>query len=276
MFDIFTEPSLRFLRYALISGLLSSLAFGIVGSFVVARKISYIAGSIAHSVLAGIGFSLYAQYHFDWNWFHPMLGATIAALLSALLIGFVTLRARQNEDTVIGAVWAIGMALGLILIALTPGYIDPMSYLFGNILMMSSRDLWRIALLDGVIVSGIILLYNKLQAVCFDDEFVKVRGLNADGLYILLLLITALTIVLMVHVVGIVLVIALLTLPAAVASLFAKRLWQMMSLAVLFSMIFTTGGIAASYSMDLPSGPVIILLAGTVYLAGTTIKSMKM
>ncbi len=254
-----------FLRYALIAGILSSVAFGIIGTYVVVRRISYIAGAIAHSVLGGIGIGLYLQSKPGMIWFTPMLGAVIAALLSAMLIGCVSMYGKQREDTVIGAIWAIGMATGLLFLSKTPGYADPMSYLFGNILLISKNDLFIVAGLDVVIICLGGLFYNKFLAVCFDDEFARLRGINVSFYYLLLLGLTALTVVLMVRVVGIVMVIALLTLPAAIAGLFSRYLWQMMVISSLLSMVFTAAGLGFSYYYDLPAGSNIILLAGGAY-----------
>jgi zinc transport system permease protein len=144
-----------------------------------------------------------------------------------------------------------------------------MSYLFGNILMVSPGDLRLIAALDLLVVVMGVVCYRPLLAVCFDEEFARVRGLNVEFYYLLLLCLTALTVVLLVTVVGIVLVIALLTLPAAVAGFFSRKLWQMMALATLFSVIFTTMGLALSYGSDLPTGATTIILAGAVYLAAS-------
>ena len=261
------DPNVPFLRYALIAGLLASVAFGMVGSYVVARRISYIAGAIAHSVLGGIGAGLYLQQAKGLHWCHPMGGAVIAALAAALIIGLVSLYARQREDTVIGAIWATGMAVGLLLLAKTPGYVDPMSYLFGNILLISRTDLWLVLALDVLVVVLGVFFYNKFLAVCFDQEFARMRGVRVELYYLLLLVLTALTVVLLVSVVGIVLVIALLTLPAAVAGHLSRRLWQMMVLGVVLCMAFIVTGLAGSYAYDLPSGPVIIMVAAVVYLA---------
>ncbi|MBU0518292.1 metal ABC transporter permease [bacterium] len=261
------NPDLPFLRYALFAGLLSSLAFGLVGSFVVAKRISYIAGAISHSVLGGIGLGLYLSLVVGWSWFQPLLGAMLAALLAALIIGWVSLRGSEREDTIIGAIWAVGMAVGLIFIAKTPGYIDPMSYLFGNILLISRADLWLIVLLDAVIIAVVLLFFDKLLAICFDEEYARLRGINVEFYYLMLLFLTALTVVLMVRIVGIVMVIALLTLPAGIAGIFVQRLRQMMILATLLCSFFVTVGLALSYSLDWPTGPTIIIFAGIVYLA---------
>jgi zinc transport system permease protein len=254
------------MRYALAVGVLSSLALGVIGTYVVTRRISYIGGAISHCVLSGIGLGLFLQVVVGCPWCHPMYGAVLAALASALIIGLVSLYARQREDTVIGAVWAVGMAVGLLFFAKTPGYTDPMSYLFGDILMISSRDLWHVLALD-VLVAGLgLLFYHKFLAVCFDEEFAALRGVSVKFYYLLLLCLTALTVVLLVRVVGIVMVVALLTLPAAVAGYFSRQLWQMMLLATLACAVFITLGLAISYPYDLPSGPVIIVLAAAVYL----------
>lgn len=260
------NPDIAFLRYALLAGILGSISFGLVGSYVVTRRITYIAGAIAHSALGGIGAGLYLQVKMEVTWFNPIYGAVIAAIISAIIIGSVSLYAHQREDTVIGAIWAIGMAIGILFFTKTPGYIEPMSYLFGNILMISKSDLITIAVLDMIIISICILFYNKILAVCFDEEFARLRGIRVGFYYLILLCLTALTVVLMVTVVGIVMVIALLTLPSAVSSLFSKHLWQMMIFSSILCMIFTTVGLGVSYVYDLPTGSNIILVAGGVYL----------
>jgi zinc transport system permease protein len=261
-----TLRDIPFFRDALLVGLLASVSLGIVGSYVVTRRITYIAAAISHCVLGGIGAAFYLQKVVGWNWCDPIAGALVAALLSAIVIGLVSLYARQREDTVISAVWAIGMAIGLVFFAKTPGYVDAMSYLFGNILLISTHDVWLVIAMDVVVVVLGLGFYPKLLALCFDEEFAALRGVRVKLYYLLLLCLTALTVVLLVRVVGIVLVIALLTLPAAVAGHFARQLWQMMALAVLCCMLFVTTGIAVSYPSNLPSGPVIILIAGATYL----------
>jgi zinc transport system permease protein len=260
-------PRYPFLQYALLTGLLVSVACGIIGSYVVTRRITYIAGSIAHTVLGGLGAARYCQTVYHWEWFHPLYGAVLAALVSAVIIGLVSMRARQREDTVIGALWAVGMAAGIIFIFKTPGYNeDLMSYLFGSILMVSPQDLWMIAGLDILVVIVGVLFYNQFLALCFDEEFARLRGVHVEFYYLLLLCLTALTVVLLVTVVGIVMVIALLTLPAAVAGELTKRLWHMMALATALTALFTTAGLAVSYGPDLPAGATTIIIAGITYL----------
>ena len=261
-----TNPDLPFLRYALIAGVLSSFALGMVGTYVVTRRISYIAGAIAHSVLGGIGAALYLQHKAGWTWFDPIIGALIAAVFSAVVIGLVSLYARQREDTVIGSIWAVGMAMGVLFIAKTPGYIDPMSYLFGNILLISNTDLWLIIALDALVLGVGIIFYNKFLAVCFDEQFARLRGVNVAFYYLLLLILIALTVVLMVMIVGIILVIALLTIPAAISGMFSRQLWQIMIFSTALCIFFTVAGLGISYNLDFPTGSTIIVLAGVVYL----------
>jgi zinc transport system permease protein len=258
----------QFLRYALLAGVLASVACGVVGTYVVVRRITYIAGGISHCVLGGIGAALYLQKAQGWQGVRPIYGAIAAALLAALIIGWVSIRAKQREDTVIGALWAIGMAVGILFISQTPGYSqDVMSYLFGNILMVSGDDLRLIAWLDAIVVVTGVLFYNQFLAVCFDEEFARLRGLHVEAYYLVLLCLTALVVVLLVTVVGIVMVIALLTLPVAIAGYFARRLWAMMVIAAALSAVFTTAGLAVSYGPNLPAGATTIVIAGLAYLA---------
>jgi len=256
-----------FMQRALLTGLLASVACGVVGSYVVVRRITYVAGGIAHCVLGGLGAAVYLNKVHGWGWLDPLYGAVVAALLAAVVIGLAVIRFRQREDTVISAMWAIGMATGVLFIWGTPGYReDLMSYLFGNITMVSGRDLWLIAGLDALVIGVSLLFYKQLLAVCFDEEFARTRGVRVQGYYLLLLCMTALTVVLLVTVVGIVMVIALLTLPVATAGLFARRLWQMMVASAVLSAAVVTGGLAISYSPELPPGAVIVVLAGAGYL----------
>jgi len=270
MFEFFaalSDPNLPFFRYAVIAGLLAAIPFGIIGTYVVVRRISYIAGAISHCMLGGVGMGLYLQKVMGISWFGPLQGAILVALLSAVILAFVSSFAKQREDSVIGAMWSAGMAIGLLFIAKTPGYTDPMSYLFGNILLITRNDIFFVLVLDVLVVSIVGIFYNKFLAICFDDEFAHLRGVRTHWLYLLLLCLTALTIVLLVRIVGIVMVIALLTLPAAIAGNFAKSIRQMMIIAILLCAIFILSGLSISYQLDLPSGPVIITIAAAVYLA---------
>ncbi len=264
-FDAVTQ--FEFLRHALLAGLLGGIAAGIVGTWVVVRRTTSIAGAVAHCVLAGLGLARWLQVVHGVSWADPMLGATAAALIAAALIARAGSDGAEREDTVIAAIWAVGMAIGLLFIASTPGYSeDLMSYLFGNILLVRTTDLWMMALLDVVVLGVVLAWHNEIQALCFDETFARIRGLSVGRFSLLLHTITALTVVLLVSIVGIILVIALLTLPAAVAGRFASTLGRTMAMAVVLSVVFTTAGLGLSFSYDLPAGATTIVLAGAVYL----------
>jgi zinc transport system permease protein len=186
---------------------------------------------------------------------------------AAAIIGFVTLKAKQREDTVINAVWAIGMSLGVLFIAKTPGYADPMSYLFGNILLVSERDLAALAVLDAVVLFLAWRFYPQLEASAFDEEFARVRGVPTEALFLCLLAVVAVAVVLLQTFVGIVMVIAMLTLPSGTAGFAAKSLAGMMLGGTLLSAAFTTAGLAASWALDAPSGAVVVVISGSCFLA---------
>jgi zinc transport system permease protein len=191
----------------------------------------------------------------------------VAAIVSALLIGWIRLNWKTQEDTLIGAIWAMGMAIGLLFISQTPGYTSSLtSYLFGNILLVPVQDVWFMAALDLVLLVLVGLFYRQFLAVIFDEEFARLRGVPVSLFYLLLLCLIAVTVVLLIHVVGLILVIALLTLPAAIAGHYVHSLGGMMLIATLLGSTFTVGGLALSYSPDLPAGPTIILLAGSAYV----------
>ncbi len=252
-----------FLQKALLGGLLASIGCGIMGSYVVVKRIGFMAGGISHAVLGGMGAALFFGVS-------PLGGALGAALVAALLIGWISLRWKEREDTLISAVWAVGMAIGIIFISKTPGYnVNLMSYLFGNILMVPQQDVWLMAWMDLVVLAVVWLFYRQFLAVSFDEEFARLRGVPVTAFYLLLLCMVAVTVVLLIQVVGLILVIALLTLPAAIAAQYIKSLGRMMLLASMLGMMFTTTGLVISYIADLPSGASIILVAGLAYLAST-------
>lgn len=253
----------EFLQNALLGGILASIGCGVMGTYVVVKRIGYLAGGIAHSVLGGMGIA----YFLGQN---PVGGALISALIVALIIGWVNLRWRQHQDTIIGALWAIGMAIGIVFITRTPGYnVDLMSYLFGNILLIPPREIYVLAALDAVILGLVALFYKQLVAITFDEQFARLRGVHVELIYLLLLCLVALTVVILIQVVGLILVIALLTLPAAIASQYLRSLIPIIVAATVLAILFTSGGLALSFEMDLPSGATVILLAGAVYFAST-------
>jgi zinc transport system permease protein len=250
----------EFFRNALFAGLLASIACGIIGSYVVVKRMVALSGGISHAAFGGIGLGYFLG-------FDPILGAVGFALLVSTGIGILREKAVQNLDTLIGAVWAAGMALGILFISLTPGYApDLFSYLFGNILLVPQGDLLLMGVLALVITGTVIIVYSPLLAVTFDEEYARVMNLPVTALMLLLLGLTALTVVMLIRVVGIILVIALLTLPAAIAREYAGEMRRMMILAVAGGMIFTFSGIWLSYLFDIPSGATIILVSVIAYL----------
>ena len=250
-----------FLQTALLAALLAGVGCGVMGAYVVVKRITFLAGGIAHSVLGGMGAAVY--YGFD-----PLHGALPAAIVSALLIGGVRLYGQAREDTLIGALWAIGMAVGVLFIAKTPGYqSDLMSYLFGNILLVPRDSLWFMLGLDALLLAVVTVFHRPLLAVAFDEEFARLRGVPVGFFYLLLLVLTAVTVVLLIQVVGLILVLALLTLPAAVAGHYVHSLGWMMVIAMGLGALLSVSGLALSYGPDLPAGPTIVLLAGAFYVA---------
>ena len=249
-----------FLQSAVIAGLLASIGCGVMGTYVVVKRIAFIAGGIAHSVLGGMGAAVY--FGFD-----PLAGALAAAIVAALLIGWVRLQWQAQEDTLIGALWAIGMAVGILFISKAPGYqSDLMSFLFGNILLVPQESLWFMVGLDAVLLIVVGAYHRQFLAIAFDEEFARLRGIPVAFFYLLLLVLVAVTVVLLIQVVGLILVLALLTLPAAVAGHYVHSLGRMMFFAVLLGAVVTLSGLALSYDPDLPAGPTIVLLAGAVYI----------
>ncbi|MET0026015.1 MAG: metal ABC transporter permease [Candidatus Thiodiazotropha sp.] len=250
----------EFLQSAVAAALLASIGCGVVGTYVVVKRIAFIAGGIAHSVLGGMGAAVY--YGFD-----PLHGALLAAIFSALLIGWVRLNWRVQEDTLIGALWAIGMAVGVMFIAKAPGYqTDLMSYLFGNILLVPDESLIFMLALDILLLIVVGAYHRQFLAVVFDEELARLRGIPVGVFYLLLLVLVAVTVVLLIQVVGLILVLALLTLPAAIAGHYVHSLGRMMLIATLLGMLLSVTGLAVSYTPDLPAGPTIILLAGAAYV----------
>lgn len=265
------------LQYALLAALLASIASGIVGSYVVVKRIAFISGSIAHSVLGGMGFFLWLQRTKGLVWADPLLGALLAAILSALIIGWIHLNYRQREDAVIATIWSVGMAIGVLFIAQTPGFnVELSSFLLGNILWVGQQDVLSLLLLDAAIVIITLLLHKKFLAICFDEEQAWLQGLPVKALYLLMLVLIALSTVILIQVVGIILAIAMLTLPATIAGIFANRLSRIIILAILFNALFALTGTALSYEADWPAGATITLVAAFAYLVCLALKRRRL
>lgn len=257
----------RFLQFALAASVLASIACGVIGGFIVVRRSTYIAGAVSHSLLAGMGIAFYLNHVHGLTWLTPTHGAVIAAIVVAVIIALVQSSGYERMDTVLSTVWSLGMAIGVTFVAMTPGYNQElMSYLFGNILMVSAGDLILMLILDGFILVMMWMYYHKFLTISFHTEIAELRGVNVRRFELLFLLMTALSIVLLVNVVGIVLVIALLTLPAATAAQFSRRLSRIIVLAAVFTFVYSLGGLVVSYQIDWPTGPTVIQFAAATYL----------
>lgn len=264
MMTLFTNP---FLQTALLAGLAASIASGIIGSYVVVKRIVFISGSIAHSVLGGMGLFLWLRRTYDINWLTPLQGALLAALASALLIGWIHLKYRQREDTVIAALWSTGMAVGVIFVSMTPGFnVELMNFLFGNILWVSQGDLLALIALDLIVLGVNAFFHHSFVAICFDEEQATLQGLPVHALYLLLLCLVAISVVLLIQIVGAILVIAMLAIPAAIAGNYCHRLSSMMLIATLLNASFTLIGMASAYALNWPPGATIALTAALCYL----------
>ena len=247
-----------FIQNALISGILISIAAGIIGSLVVVNKITFLTGGIAHSSYGGIGAAIFFGIP-------VLLGATIFAVITAILIAIITLKNRTRIDAIIGMMWASGMAIGIIFVDLTPGYnVDLMSYLFGSIIAVSSEDIQYMIVMDIFIIGVIVYFYKEILAVSYDSEFATLRGINVKFFYTLILILAALCVVAAIKAVGLILVIALLTIPTYLAETFASKLSTMMIISSILATMFTILGLIFSYMYDISSGASIIMVAVVV------------
>jgi zinc transport system permease protein len=259
-----------FLQNAVFAGILAAIVCGVIGSFVVVRRMSLISGGLAHAVLGGIGLA----YYFG---FPSMIGAFITAVLMAVVLAWLKSRNFENEDIIISAFWSGGMAIGLIFMHLTPGYnVDLMTILFGNILLVTKSDLLILAILTILVSVLTFIFYRQLISISFDEIYAKLRGLNSTLLSVFLLILTAISIVILMKIVGLLLVMALMTLPASSARFFSKSVSQMIFGAIAIGLFNCLSGIILAYVPDLPPGPIIILISTIVYFGSLSFcKMMK-
>ncbi|MBU1566668.1 MAG: metal ABC transporter permease [Proteobacteria bacterium] len=249
----------EFMRNALYAGILTSIICGIIGTLIVVNRLVFLAGGIAHSAYGGIGLAFFFGLPY-------MLGAIGFSFVVAMIMAGVSLKAKERADTIVGVLWAIGMASGILLLDLTPGYnVDLMSYLFGSILSVPRSDLVSMAAIGVIILFLVSYFFRDLLAMSYDEEFAQIRGMPVKRLYYMLIGLVAVTVVMVVQVVGLILVIALLTIPPSIAEKYTKSLAKMMLCSCFLGMVFTTGGLWLSYSYDLTSGAAIIFLAGIVF-----------
>jgi zinc transport system permease protein len=264
-----------FLVTGLLAGLCASLACGVIGPYVVTRRIVFLSGAIAHMAVGGIGAALFARTMFPavCAGISPVHGALAAALCGAVLIGIVNQFVRERMDTLIGALWAVGMALGILLIKFTPGYhTELMSYLFGNIVYVAWSDVWRILALDVVILGAVAVFHKRLLAICLDEEQAELQGINVLATNIVLLCLVALTVICLTQVVGLILVIALLSLPAATAAHHVTRMGPLLMVSTVLCAVLTTVPRIAVYGTQIGPESAIVLAAGGVYLLSVVVR----
>jgi zinc transport system permease protein len=258
-----------FMRNALVAGLLASVICGIMGTLVVVNRIVFLSGGIAHAAYGGIGLAFY------FNW--PYLPGTIGfSLFAAMVMAAISYTVKHRADTIIGVIWALGMAFGIMLIDLTPGYnVDLMSYLFGSILTVPRSDLIIMAMIGVMMTVMLVYYYQDILAMSYDEEFAQIRGVPVKKLYFGLIGMLAVTIVLVIQVVGLILVIALLTIPPFIVEKYANSLVQMMVASSILGAVFTVTGLWLSYRYNLTSGASIIMVSGIVFLISLVVDQIR-
>lgn len=257
IFSVIDALQFEFMRNAVVAALFASMICGIIGSFVVVNRLVFLAGGIAHAAYGGIGIAFF----FGIPYIYGTIGVSLAA---AFLMTAVAVRAKNRSDTFIGVLWAVGMAMGVILLDLTPGYhADLMSYLFGSILAVPTADIWWMSGLGAVTLAITVFYYRDILAISYDAEFAKLRGVRVNLLYFVFIALVAVSIVFIIRVVGLILVIALLTIPPYIAEKYVRSLMMMMILSVILSMLFNMTGLWVSYNYNLTSGATIIMVAAT-------------
>lgn len=280
-----------FLKNVYLLSAISSVTFGLIGALVVARRIGYLAGAISHCAFGGIGFGLWLQQTLKfgalgtltlatlftsaenapnlcerWSSFvNPVPTALLFAVLAALLVDAIRRRAKEREETLLGAIWAIGMALGLLFIERVEGYASVSTYLFGDVLLIGRSDIWTATALGGAILAVVFCDFKRLEATCFDEEYAELRGVNVDFQNRLLLTLTAVAVVLMLRIVGMAMIVALLTLPAATAGRFTKRLGTTIIASIAICFVGSWLGIWLSFLLNFSTGPTIILVVAIFY-----------
>jgi len=258
--SFFDALSYEFLRNALLAGVLAAVLCGVIGPFVVVKRLAFISDGISHAAFGGMGVCFFLGID-------PILGAVLVAVASALALGAVDTETVRSYDAMIGVLWAVGLAVGIVFVYKTPGYApNLMSYLFGNILMVSRRDVLVILALAVCVLAILALFWKGLVAVAFDEVFARVQGAPVKLLLTVLLTLIALSVVILIQVVGIILVVALLTIPPLLSLTLWKDLGSVVVSSVLVGVGMTLGGLGLSFAYDLPSGPAIILLGAALLL----------
>jgi zinc transport system permease protein len=267
-----------FLLTGLMAGLLASLACGVIGPYVITRRIVFLSGAIAHMAVGGVGLALFlaAMFPGAFAWFLPIHGATLAALAGAVAIGLIHQRVAERMDTLIGALWSVGMSVGILLAKFTPGYqTELMSYLFGNIVFVSWDDVRRMLALDAVIIGAVLVFHKRFLALCLDEEQAQLQGISILVTNVVLLCVVALTVIVLTQVVGLILVIALLSLPAATAAHHVTRMGPLILASIGLCAFLTTVPRMAAYGTRVTPEAAIVLAAAGVYLLSVVVTRLR-
>ncbi|MDY6801040.1 MAG: metal ABC transporter permease [Bacteroidota bacterium] len=242
----------KFIVNSLLAGILTSISCGIIGTYIVTRRMVFLSGGITHASFGGIGIG----YYFGFN---PVIAAAVFAVFSALGIEFLSKKTDVREDSVIGILWSLGMAIGIIFVFITPGYAPNLiTYLFGSILTVSTLDIMLMAVVSVVIILVFIFFYHTILFVAYDQEFAQTHKLPVNFINNLLISLVALTIVLNIKVVGIILVISLLTIPQSIANLFTNEFKNIILISIVIGLMGALMGLLISYKINIPSGASII------------------
>ena len=266
----FSNP---FLLMALLALLAASFSSGIVGTYVVVKRMVFVTGSIAHSILGGMGLFLFLSRTLNWPFLTPLYGALFSGILTALVISWVSTKYKERLDTLIGSIWAFGMSAGIIFVSITPGYTtELLHFLFGDILWTTPQDVIVLLVLGAIITLITYLFYHKFMCIIFDEELAKLQGLNVKGLNTLLMILIALTIVILVKIVGAILLIALLSLPAAIANTYTSKLSTMMIVTICLNIVIGFVGLYLAFILNFPPGATITLVAAIAYFTHLVFK----
>jgi zinc transport system permease protein len=244
---------------ALMASIFTALTCGIIGTYIVSRRIVFISGGISHASFGGVGIGYFLGVN-------PILGAAVFSVLTGLGIEALSKKSGLREDSLIGMMWSLGMAVGIIFVFITPGYAaNLMSYLFGDILTVSRFDIFLMLGLTLVIVLVFTLLFKEILFLSFDREYAESQGIPVTAISYLLIGLVSLTIVMNIRVVGIILVISMLTIPQATANLLTKNFKYMIYYSIGFAFLSSVSGLFFSYALNIPSGAAIIFLSIVVF-----------
>ena len=267
--NLFAVLGMSFMKNAMLVALLAAVACGLVGTLVAANRMLFLTGGVAHAAYGGVGLALFLSL--------PVLPVTLVfSILAALLMSHLAVKSRMGTETSIGVLWAVGMAMGILLMDLTPGYrTDLASYLFGSILAVSHTDMILMLALNVILLLVVVFAYQSLLAFSFDRAFAASRGLPVNFIHHLLVIMSAMTVVMLIRVVGLLLVMALFTIPPAMAMRYTRALWSTMCLAVINSAVFCVLGLVVATLFDLSCGPVIILVACAGFGISTALQRLR-